>query len=156
MPELPEAEVARKTLTPCVVGRIVNAVLVARPQSIRTPLTDVALFSAWLKDRRIESIERRAKALIFFLSGEMALVFHFKLGADVLCKPEAVAETNGVALNFTDGTCLDFTDLALSEFHLVENQTPWRNRGTKGRSRTTRLAPLICAGSGSCFPGASS
>ncbi len=121
MPELPEAEVARKTITPCVAGKTVNSVLVARPQSIRTPLLDDALFSAWLKDRRIEAIERRAKMLIIHLDSGKALVFHFKLGAVVICRRQALAETNGVALNFTDGTALEFADLALSEFHLVDS-----------------------------------
>jgi formamidopyrimidine-DNA glycosylase len=121
MPELPEAEVSRQTLVPCVEGKTVNSVLVARPQSIRTPLLDDALFKAWLKDRRGLAVERRAKALVFRLDAGKALVFHFKLGADVLCRDEPVSETNGVALDFTDGTSLEFANLALSEFHLVDS-----------------------------------
>ena len=122
MPELPEVEVARKTLAPCVRGKKINSVLVARRQSIRTPLEDPELFAAWLKDRTMEAVERRGKVLVFRLDGGMAMVFHFKLGAMVLCKKETLGETGGVAINFTDGTSLDFSNLALSEFHLLGDE----------------------------------
>jgi formamidopyrimidine-DNA glycosylase len=120
LPELPEVEVARKTITPCVRNRRIRSVLVARKQSIRTPLEDDARFATLLRGRRFNAVERRGKALVFHLDNSLALVFHFKLGAIVSCRKNTVAETGGVALNFTDGTCLDFTSLALSEFHLVE------------------------------------
>jgi len=120
MPELPEVEVARKTITPCITNRTIQSVLVARKQSIRTPLEDVDKFANQLSGRRLIKIERRGKALLFLLDQNLVVIFHFKLGAVVSCRKEPAAETDGVALNFTDGTSLDFTRLALSEFHLVE------------------------------------
>lgn len=119
MPELPEAEVAKKTLTPCVAGRKIKDVLVNRRQAIRTPLEDDVTFALLLRNRTIKTIERRAKALIFHLDDGSAMVFHFKLGAVVRCKKNMIKETGGVALNFMDGDGLEFTDLALSEFHVV-------------------------------------
>jgi len=132
LPELPEVEVARKTVLPCVRGRTVKSTLVARAQSIRTPLEDVALFEAWLEDRTIETVERRGKALVFQLDGGLSLVFHFKLGAVVLCGKKPLAETSGVALNFTDGSSLDFGNLALSEFHLLKSDELDRLSSLKG------------------------
>ena len=120
MPELPEVEVAKKTLSPCVLGKKINSVLVARPQSIRTPLEEPELFTAWLKNRTMELIERRGKVLVFHLDGGLSLVFHFKLGAEVLCGKKTLRETGGVAINFTDGASLDFSSFALSEFHLMK------------------------------------
>ncbi len=119
MPELPEVETVVRSLRPCTVGKTIDTVLVAREQSIRTPLTDSATFAHELRGRHIQSLERRAKAIIFLLNADLALVFHFKLGAVVLCENDKVVETDGVALNFSDETCLNFTRLALSEFHLV-------------------------------------
>lgn len=119
MPELPEIEVARKTLTPCVAGKTITDVLVGRKQSIRNPLLDSRAFSITLNRHRVESIERWGKALVFRLDDDMAVVFHFKLGAVARCHRRPLADTAGVAWNFTDGTSLEFTDLALSEFHLA-------------------------------------
>lgn len=119
MPELPEAEVARKTLTPCVVGKTIKEVLVGRRQSIRTPLEDDVTFALALRHRTIKSIERHAKALLFHLDDGSGMVFHFKLGASVRCRDERVKESSGVAWNFTDGSSLEFADLALSEFHVA-------------------------------------
>lgn len=119
MPELPEAEVAKKTLTPCVVGKTISQVLVGRRQSIRTPLEDDVTFALSLRHRTIKAIERRAKALVFRLDDGSGMVFHFKLGASVRCAGNRAAETGGVALNFSDGSSLQFTDLALSEFHVA-------------------------------------
>lgn len=119
MPEIPEAEVARKTLTPCVAGKTIDQVLVARRQSIRTPLEDDVTFTLALKHRTVRAIERRAKAILFLMDDGSDVLFHFKLGADVICKNQHVPETGGVAWNFSDGTSLEFSNLGLSEFHLV-------------------------------------
>lgn len=119
MPELPEAETAIKTLTPCVTGQTVASVLVGRVQAIRTPLLDDVLFATGLTGRKIDRIERRAKALLFILDDQQVMIFHFKLGALAVCHDDHVEATNGVALNFAGGSSLEFTDLQLSEFHLV-------------------------------------
>jgi formamidopyrimidine-DNA glycosylase len=119
MPELPEAEVAKKTAGPCLIGKTIKEVIVARVQSIRTPLLDDVTFSLALKDRRIQSIERRAKALVFQFDNRTAMLFHFKLGARLSCHPGRIRETTGVAINFTDGSAFQFGDLALSEFHVA-------------------------------------
>jgi formamidopyrimidine-DNA glycosylase len=118
VPELPELEVAKKTLTPCVAGKTIGEVLVGRERAIRTPLEDARAFAINLNRRRVKAIERWGKALVFRLDGDMAMVFHFKLGALAACREQPVGETGGVAWNFTDGTALEFTDLQLSEFHL--------------------------------------
>lgn len=118
MPELPEVEVARRTLTRCVKGKTIDKVLVGRRQSIRTPREDDVTFARELRHRTIESLERRAKILLFLMDEGVAMAFHFKLGADVRCLDHLIEETAGVAWNFSDGTSLEFSNLALSEFHL--------------------------------------
>ncbi|MEK7816648.1 MAG: DNA-formamidopyrimidine glycosylase family protein, partial [Actinomycetota bacterium] len=88
---------------------------------IRNPLSDDKAFAVTLNRHRIEAIERWGKTLVFRLDGDMAVIFHFKLGANVSCHKQHVPETDGVAWNFSDGTALEFCDLALSEFHLAHN-----------------------------------
>ncbi len=122
MPELPELEVARKTLSPCVAGKIVAGVLVERVRSIRTPREDAHAFANGIAGRRVEGIERRGKALVFRLSGGVAAVFHYKLGALAACRQEPVRKTGGVAWNFSDDSALEFTHMQLSEFHLAQEQ----------------------------------
>ncbi|MBE0429448.1 MAG: Fpg/Nei family DNA glycosylase [Thermoleophilia bacterium] len=146
MPELPEAEVARKSLTPCVAGKTIREVLVGRRQSIRTPLQDDVTFALALRRRTIKSIERQAKALVFHLDDGSALIFHFKLGASVRCGNERLADTGGVALNFTDGSSLEFADLALSEFHVAASEDlarlPVLKEGADPLSRSLTAAKL--------------
>jgi formamidopyrimidine-DNA glycosylase len=122
MPELPELEVARKTLITCAVGKTISEVLVERERSIRTPREDARAFAITLNRHRIEAIERQGKALVFRLDGDLAVVFHFKLGALVVCRSQQVKKTNGVAWNLNDGTALEFADLQLSEFHLAHTK----------------------------------
>ncbi len=119
MPELPELEVARKTLKPCVAGKRIAGVLVERERSIRTPKEDARRFAAGLKDKKVESVERRGKALLFKMSGGTDVVFHYKLGALAVCRDNPVRQTDGVVWNFNDGSALEFTDMQLSEFHLA-------------------------------------
>ena len=119
MPELPEAEVARRGLTPCVLGQKIQSVLVRRRQSIRTPLEDARTFSLMLRNREVLSLDRRGKALVFVLDAQLAVVFHFKLGAFIRCHDHYLLETGGVAWNFVTGNSLEFSEMGLSEFHLV-------------------------------------
>lgn len=99
-------------------GKTISDVVVGREKAVRTPLEDGRAFSINLNRHRVTEIERQGKALIFRLDGNMAMAFHYKLGALAICRKQQVAETAGVAWNFTDGSALEFTDLQLSEFHL--------------------------------------
>ncbi len=119
MPELPELEVARRSLASCAAGKKIAGVLVERERSIRTPREDGRAFAEGLAGRMVKDVERRGKALLFQLSGGAAVIFHYKLGALAACRGEPVLETDGVAWNFEGGSALEFTDMQLSEFHLA-------------------------------------
>ena len=66
MPELPEVETVRLSLLP-IVGRRIEAVEVREARLRRRLASD---FAARLIDRRIESIDRRGKYLLFRLDGD--------------------------------------------------------------------------------------
>ena len=152
MPELPELEVAARTLKGCVAGKTVAGVVVGRERAIRTPREDARGFAAGLEGRRIESVERQGKTLLFRFSGGNGVIFHYKLGALAACRKAHVEATGGVAWNFQDGGALEFTDMQLSEFHLAPEKDlanlPVVKRGCDPLSRgltPARLAELLPA-----------
>ena len=124
MPELPEVETIVRDLRPRVVGRTFTRfrALTAAP----TPVRDMtpAQLDAALRGRRIESIERRGKYLLFVLSGGLTLVAHLRMtGALLHRRPsdEADAYTR-VVLSLDDGTELRFADLRrFGTLRLVED-----------------------------------
>jgi formamidopyrimidine-DNA glycosylase len=91
MPELPEAEIARRTLTPWVVGRTIEQVVLRMPSRVKRPHglsreeadREVARFVAALQERTVESVERCGKDLLFRLDDGDALAFNFGLWASV-------------------------------------------------------------------------
>ena len=126
MPELPEVETLRRDLVPVLVGRTVTAVELRLPK----------IMTAWgglppeaLVGRRIETIERRAKILIFRLDAGFTLLMHLKLSGQLAYRaadgstramgghPTPTFEqamphkSTHLILTFDDGSILYFTDI---------------------------------------------
>ncbi len=85
MPELPEVETIRGQLAPIVEGRTLRAVEVVDARWSR-PLAPAELAAA-LQGRRVRSLERRGKYLLWNLSGEVHLVQHLRMTGAVLLEP---------------------------------------------------------------------
>lgn len=66
MPEIPEMETYKNMLIRTVVGKPITAAAVERERSINKP---VAEFTAAVTGQSIERVSRRAKYLVFHLSG---------------------------------------------------------------------------------------
>jgi formamidopyrimidine-DNA glycosylase len=80
VPELPEVETLRRDLSRTVVGRRIVGAEVSKPNMLgqtRLPLES-------LHGRRIESLERRAKLLLFRLSDGLTMVVHLKLAGQLI------------------------------------------------------------------------
>jgi formamidopyrimidine-DNA glycosylase len=77
MPELPEVQTVVTTLRPKVVGRIIRAVHVYRADVIDPPGTDLVTH---LLAKRIRSVDRRGKRIIFTLDDGQASKFFIHLG----------------------------------------------------------------------------
>jgi formamidopyrimidine-DNA glycosylase len=85
MPELPEVEVIRRGLAPLLVGRRFQAVWVgdhrlrqqSSPQELRR----------WLPGRRLMSLSRRGKYLLFHLEGGVTLLIHLGMTGHLLAGP---------------------------------------------------------------------
>lgn len=118
MPELPEVEAARRSLSAAILGKTVTRASVLRPVALRSHTPDQ--LNRALRGETIAGVERRGKALRFHLDGHV-LVFHYMLWGVVRYHPGAAAPGAGVSLtlHFSDGSRLEFRDLQLSRFHLV-------------------------------------
>lgn len=118
MPELPEVEVACRSLRQTVTGKAIARVSVRQPMAIRSH--SAGHFARLLRGAVVAGVERQGKTLRFRLDGRL-LVFHFMLWGMVRYHPAAEEAGTGarVVLHFSDGSSLEFRDLQLSQFHLV-------------------------------------
>ena len=108
MPELPEVETTRRGLSPYVVGRTISRVEVREPR-LRWPVAK-RLPSA-LADARIESLERRAKYLLFGTNAGTLLV-HLGMSGSLryLAEPLEPAAHDHIDVHFDGGGALRFND----------------------------------------------
>src|SRR5271165_1599923 len=85
MPELPEVETIRRQLAPLVEGRRIRRVEILDPRWSR-PLAPQELADA-LTGRRVLSLRRRGKYLLWDLEGEVHLAQHLRMTGAVLADP---------------------------------------------------------------------
>lgn len=108
MPELPEVETTRAGIAPHVVGLQIKHVRVRQPK-LRWPVP-VELRDA-IEGRRIESLSRRAKYLLFQVSGGTLLV-HLGMSGSLRIveagRPAGVHDH--IDIEFVDGRLLRYTD----------------------------------------------
>jgi formamidopyrimidine-DNA glycosylase len=117
MPELPEVEYVARQLRQTLVDRTIRDARVTWPRTIAHP--DAQTFCAEVAGARVLRIDRRAKYLLLFLSGEQALVVHRRMTGNLLLFPAAAdealwEETSDpycrVVFLLDDGRRLVFTD----------------------------------------------
>ncbi|QYY43457.1 DNA-(apurinic or apyrimidinic site) lyase [Aneurinibacillus thermoaerophilus] len=111
MPELPEVETIRRTLSKLVIGKTVADVIVGLPRLIKAP-DDVMQFVELLKGQTIREIGRRGKFLLFCLD-DYVLVSHLRMeGRYGLYRTgDEVEKHTHVIFRFTDETELRYKDV---------------------------------------------
>src|SRR5450432_1655232 len=111
MPELPEVETVVRDLRPRIVGAEITGARTDWPRTLRTH--DPEWFSAAVRGRRIEAVNRRAKLLVVELSGGVALTIHLKMTGQLFVVPGAAPLDPYVrlVLAFADGRELRFRDI---------------------------------------------
>ncbi len=110
MPELPEVETVRKTLSPKLIGRKITAVQVFQPSVIAYPQAD--FFSRFLCGQQISAIDRRGKFLIFRLKSGCNLIGHLRMTGRFLYNSPDYPRPKHCHIIFTlsDGNELRFVD----------------------------------------------
>jgi formamidopyrimidine-DNA glycosylase len=111
MPELPEVETIRRILSKEVTGLTIVDVNVIYKRLIQT---DLSQFQTGIKGKKILSLGRAGKYLIFHLSGEMALIVHFRMEGKFFHLKELEPNLNKhVSLYFTmdDKSYMIFNDV---------------------------------------------
>ncbi|QOD85397.1 bifunctional DNA-formamidopyrimidine glycosylase/DNA-(apurinic or apyrimidinic site) lyase [Weissella viridescens] len=77
MPELPEVETVRRGLNRLVKGHTILGTEVRWPKTVSNMTPEE--FDAELTGRKIETVDRRGKYLLFRLSGDMTMVSHLRM-----------------------------------------------------------------------------
>ncbi len=122
MPEMPEVETVRRTLTPLAVGKTIKRVDVWYDKVI---VGDVKSFQQQLKGKTIEKIDRYGKYLLFRL-GNLTIVSHLRMeGKYRLITADAPREKHEhLQFIFTDGSALRYDDVRkFGRLQLVETGT---------------------------------
>jgi formamidopyrimidine-DNA glycosylase len=121
VPELPEVETIKNELSPHIIGRRFTGVTVYDAKLVCQP--SVEDFHQKLTGRRVISLERRGKYLIFHLSDGMALIIHLKMAGALLLNPEQADRHTRVIFHLDNSNQLIFTDRRrLGNIWLIENE----------------------------------
>lgn len=159
MPELPEVETIRRELARELPGRRITEVRVAQGDIVMTP-SSVRAFREGLRGHRITAVGRRAKYLLFDLSGPRVLQTQLRMtGRFTLGEEAPDAEVYGhVAAEFEldDGRTLSYDDVRrLGGFRLLPVET-WRREeaglGPEPLSEAFDRDTLVAALAGSRAP----
>jgi len=87
MPELPEIETVKRTLTPLLVGERFHEINILNPVVVKYPEAD--RFTTELSGRSVTAIERRGKYLQILLDNGGRLVVHLRMTGRITCvEPE--------------------------------------------------------------------
>ncbi|WP_433943850.1 DNA-formamidopyrimidine glycosylase [Paenibacillus sp. SN-8-1] len=111
MPELPEVETVRRTLSQLVTGKTIKDVTVSLPRIIQRP-DDIEKFRLELQGHTIVEVGRRGKFLRIIMDG-LVLVSHLRMEGryGVYDSSEPVEKHTHVIFHFTDGTELRYKDV---------------------------------------------
>jgi len=101
MPELPEVETIRRQLAPLVEGMRLERMEILDPRWSR-PLAPEELTAA-LRRRRVESLERRGKYLLWNFQGDVHLAQHLRMTGVVLYEPDPEPVHTRVRLELGSG-----------------------------------------------------
>lgn len=83
MPELPEIETVKRTLSPHLLGRRIEGVELRRAEVVKHP--DAGQFAAALRGAYIQELARRGKYLLIRLQNGATLAVHLRMTGRLLC-----------------------------------------------------------------------
>lgn len=126
MPELPEVETIVRGLRPALPGRTIKDVQVLRPDVLRRP---PRVFSARLRGRVFESVQRRGKNIVSHLTGGVVLVVNLGMTGRLLLADDKARTTHpAVRFTLTPGPALVFDDVRRFGVVEVMDESEWAER----------------------------
>jgi formamidopyrimidine-DNA glycosylase len=108
MPELPEVETVRRQIAPRATGRRVAELQVL--DALWCAPGDPRELERGAAGRRIESVGRRGKYLVWSLDGDVHLVMHLRMTGNLLYSPSPDVPYARVRIRLDDGNEVVFTD----------------------------------------------
>jgi|SRR5690554_1722113 len=100
MPELPEVETVKRSLTPVLLGKTITRVEIYLEKAVKP---GSALLKQVLPGQTVHNVERRGKYLILTLEQEDRVVFHLRMTGQLLYQPHETP----LAKHTTIKLCLD-------------------------------------------------
>ena len=109
MPELPEVETVRRGLEKLILGKKISSVEIRYPKMIKT---DLDQFQKEVPGQEIQSMGRRGKYLLFYLTDKV-LISHLRMEGKYFYYPDQVPERKHahVLIHFEDGGTLVYEDV---------------------------------------------
>ena len=109
MPELPEVETVRRGLEKLILGKKISNINIRYPKMIKTDLPE---FQKEMPGQVIQSMGRRGKYLLFYLSDKV-LISHLRMEGKYFYYPDQVPERKHahVLIHFEDGGILVYEDV---------------------------------------------
>jgi formamidopyrimidine-DNA glycosylase len=86
MPELPEVETIKRELAKKLTGKIISGVDILWNKTVAPTLP--SYFTKLIVDKKVISLERRAKMLLIHLSGKISLAIHLKMTGQLIFVPQ--------------------------------------------------------------------
>ena len=109
MPELPEVETVRRGLEKLILGKKISSVEIRYPKMIKTDLDE---FQKEVPGQVVESMGRRGKYLLFYLTDKV-LISHLRMEGKYFYYPDHVPERKHahIFFQFEDGGTLVYEDV---------------------------------------------
>lgn len=109
MPELPEVETVRRGLEKLILGKKISNIEIRYPKMIKTDLNE---FQKEMPGQGIQTMGRRGKYLLFYLSDKV-LISHLRMEGKYFYYPDQVPERKHahVLIHFEDGGTLVYEDV---------------------------------------------
>ncbi len=108
MPELPEVETIKNELAPWVMGQSLTKVNILDAKVVCGCSAKEA--RRGLLGRKVESLERRGKYLIFHLSNGSSLIIHLRMTGSLLLNPRGADRYARAVFHLSNGHCFVFND----------------------------------------------
>jgi formamidopyrimidine-DNA glycosylase len=123
MPEMPEVETICRSLRKHIEGKVIRDVEVRLPRLIKWPSPED--FRAILVGRRINSLERRAKYMLFDVTDGWVLIVHLRMTGRLFFRDiEAPADASAkIIFHFSGGDSMEYSDTrTLGTIYLIREK----------------------------------